>query len=481
MLKVLIVDDEPFVREGLVELINWNELGFTVCDTAHNGKDGLDKIIKYEPEVVVIDIRMPGLSGIEVIKAANDLKLTCQFIILSGYSDFQYAKESISLGVRAYLLKPVDEDELKDVVQKVRDQFYQLSQYQQYKNKQALRNLLLGQIQGLDLTDEMHVYQIGAFIRCKDEECIIQYFKGLSKQIEMIREEQVIILLFCNMNDNLVHELANKGADYFKIQIALSDGYLKLSEVSEGYRQIKQLLERSFCFEDISILTEKKLRIEPQALLDLDQLYLGVEFNNENEKEEAIHVLEKYYQGKDYSPDRIKGDLASLTVTLLQRFRGNYPDIKFSRIETVTQKIYKQKTLQGVLRFLLIEWNQIYNQIQDRVGLKDNTIEQIKHYVSQYYDQDLNLKVVGEVFNYNSTYLGKKFKLQVGLSFPKYVDKVRIEKSKELLMEKMRVYEVSEKVGYCNIDYFYRKFKNYVGKSPKEYQKECLIKKGEET
>jgi len=477
MLKVLIIDDEPFVREGLMDLIDWKGLGFVICGSGYNGLDGLDKIMKYQPDIVLVDIRMPGLSGIEVIRLAKEQGVNCQFIILSGYSEFQYAKESISLGVHAYLLKPIDEDELIKTVEQVRHKLHQISQYEQFQLEQDLRKILSGDIHGLNPIYEAHAYQLAVLWRQEQENAFELYLKQLPEQVEIIKEKSEFVIIFKNVNHDSVKRIISNLAYRFNIQVALSENQLSLKEVAEAFKKVKSILEHGFCFEDISVLTKETISSERVEFPEFNQLYVGIQFDNGVEKEQAIQRLKSYYRGRDYAPERIKGDLSNLQLLLLERFKHEYQDLQIPPKEQVLNQVYGQETLQGILEYLLNEWNQISQNIQEIFGLKDQIIQQIEHYVQQYYAKDLTLKVVGDIFNYNPTYLGKKFKLQIGVSFPKYVDQVRIEKSKQLLTEEnIKVYEVSEKVGYCNIDYFYRKFKKHVGKSPKEYQKEHSVK-----
>ena len=115
-MKLFIADDEMDVREGIRCLLDWQALGFTICGEGKNGEDTLEKILRFEPDVVLIDIRMPRISGLEVIKRARENNFHGRFIILSGYSDFAYAQEAIHYGVTNYLTKPIDEDDLKKAV-----------------------------------------------------------------------------------------------------------------------------------------------------------------------------------------------------------------------------------------------------------------------------------------------------------------------------------------------------------------------------
>ncbi len=115
-MKLFIADDEIDVREGLRYILDWSDLGFYICGEGKNGADTLEQILISRPDVVLMDIRMPKLSGLDVIKQAKEQGFQGKFIILSGYSDFSYAQEAIKYGVTYYLTKPIDEDELEKAV-----------------------------------------------------------------------------------------------------------------------------------------------------------------------------------------------------------------------------------------------------------------------------------------------------------------------------------------------------------------------------
>jgi len=119
MYKVLIVDDEPLVREGLKTIIDWQKYGFEVCALASNGLQALAMAIDYKPDLILVDIKMPGLSGIELIQQLRKEKQDYKIFVLSGYSDFNFAQKAMNNGALAYLLKPIDENELIDHLQKI--------------------------------------------------------------------------------------------------------------------------------------------------------------------------------------------------------------------------------------------------------------------------------------------------------------------------------------------------------------------------
>jgi len=118
MIKVLIVDDEPVVRRGLKTVINWESFQCNICGEAANGIEGIKQVQALEPDIVMVDIKMPEMNGLEFIKKIKALGYNCKFIILSGYSDFQFAQNAIKLGVDAYLLKPIEEEELIGLIKR---------------------------------------------------------------------------------------------------------------------------------------------------------------------------------------------------------------------------------------------------------------------------------------------------------------------------------------------------------------------------
>lgn len=122
MYKAMIIDDEEIVRWGIRDLIDWGAVGFELCEDGHDGRDGLQKLLRDMPDLALVDIKMPGISGIELIRAAREAGFPGRFIILTGYSEFEFAKAAISLGVEEYLLKPVDEEELELCARKVKEE-----------------------------------------------------------------------------------------------------------------------------------------------------------------------------------------------------------------------------------------------------------------------------------------------------------------------------------------------------------------------
>lgn len=128
MLRLIIVDDEKIIRESICSLIDWESLGIEVVGVCKNGLEAYDAILDSYPDIVLTDIKMPGLSGLELIEKLNDTREHIQFIILSGYSEFEYAKQAMRYGIRHYLLKPCNERQIIEAVEDVKKACFERQQ-----------------------------------------------------------------------------------------------------------------------------------------------------------------------------------------------------------------------------------------------------------------------------------------------------------------------------------------------------------------
>ena len=148
METVFIADDEQNIREGLKYIVDWEALGFEICGEASNGEATLQAILKGNPSLVLLDIRMPKMYGTDIIRIAREKGYKGKFIILSGYSDFAYAKTAIRYGVDFYLTKPLDEDELLTALEKIKDELDKERSHSENINflKHKSKNVILHEI-----------------------------------------------------------------------------------------------------------------------------------------------------------------------------------------------------------------------------------------------------------------------------------------------------------------------------------------------
>ena len=152
MLEILIVDDEPAIREGLRRIIDWEKHGFRICGEAGNGREGLAMASEMKPDLIIADIKMPNMDGLKMLEELRKQDTRFKAIILTAYSDFKYAQKAIEIGVESYVLKPIEEDELLEKVCKARDDIISERQDRNIQNvrlsisrDKLLESLVLGE------------------------------------------------------------------------------------------------------------------------------------------------------------------------------------------------------------------------------------------------------------------------------------------------------------------------------------------------
>ena len=173
MYKILVADDEAIIREGIKCLFDYESIGFTICGESSNGDETYEKIMNLQPDVVLLDIRMPGMSGLEVAKRARENGFTGKIIIISSYTDFKYAQEAIRYGVQNYVTKPIDEEELEKVLVEFKETFDKervatntSQHYRQKAHDSIVKDILLGEAEltNVNLSDMnfiADVYRLG--------------------------------------------------------------------------------------------------------------------------------------------------------------------------------------------------------------------------------------------------------------------------------------------------------------------------------
>lgn len=505
MYRAMIIDDEEIVRWGIRDLIDWEASGFELCEDGKDGRDGLKKLLAAAPNLALVDIKMPGIQGIELIRLAREAGFRGHFVILTGYSEFEFAKAAISLGVEEYLLKPVDEEELARCVEKVRRSLDEQARERQRQDaheetarEELLRGILLRREPRESLEEQMARLgmSFGEGSLCaailtdggaNEEEP--EKAEKASRKWEDFGKDSSLYLYRATMEERLV--LVGQGMDHKTWAKKLSQRNERLKarygtgfviavgntvgnwyELSYSYKLAKSLLEQEFLLGQGSVLSigaieelQRKAENPPAEYFlmlaemgDLDGIREGVEkfrtycirnlVKEADVKMQVLYNLMTVKAGIEKKYGSCGGDVAGL----LEQLGGV-----------------------GQLDQVMELYREILEDICVNIGRdgSDTVIKRMYYYMEKNYGQEMKLESFARMFNYNANYLGKLFRREIGDSFNNILDSIRITNAKRLLEETdMKVYQISEQVGYKNVDYFYLKFNKYVGISPREYQKE---------
>lgn len=510
-MNVLIADDERLVLRGLQQIIDWSALGFSICGTADNGEDALVQILRRKPDLVLLDIRMPRMDGIEVIQNAVREGYSGEFIILSGVSDFRLAQTAMRYGVDYYLTKPIDEDELIRAVSSVRRKLQDygrrqqlLDQYRDLARPDIIRDILLNRcdLNRIDfdaLGLNAGVYQVAAYENYSYAPRSLTWsFPDLlhaavpdGVSCLTLDEGRYHILLL--QGDHAIRrfqrllahyqDIPQKGSPLEEIFLAVGRVVYRLGDVHLSCQDACRLIDqRFFCEEHQHILAYTEPEGEAPAFDPeprrsasecADQFTGCIQSRNRELLAERLQELSGHLRVSGAEPDVIRHFIIDIYILVRQRIMLLYPDIDipFPSNASVIDLLEHKCCLYELIAFLAEQFDLWMRSVSRSTG--DDVIDEVVSYIRRNYRDPLKLETIAPLFGYNSSYLGKIFTRRVGMNFNAFLDQVRIEEAVKLLeQDSLKVYEVAEQVGYHSVDYFHKKFRKILGTSPAEYRRQ---------
>lgn len=511
MLKVVIVDDEPKVRQGLQTLISWEKLGYTVAATAANGQEAVAVIEEVEPDVVIVDIRMPVMDGLQLIHRLTTAGRRMHFIILSGYADFEYAQQAIKYGVTGYLLKPVDTREMTANLTRIRERIEQdrmqgrQSRQEIVDRERLLHNLLVQgestrdavKARGLALEVEIVWSSYEVVVVCpRDTESnralsqlssrIQAMMEGRNKGIVSVIPPYVILLLKeplrgIHSRESLYAELMH-SASGVRFAAATGGAVSVPEQISSSYAKAQEAVKQAFFCEKDRLLGPIPFSL-PSMESPLSQgdhgeavenlvarLYYSLDVGNHAMILPLLNEAVALFLEQGQDEKAVKESFFFLSNAVIHKVKaGSRMELKETEtvsrfLNSIFQQQYLSDLIEEIHRFLAA-----FAQ-ESEPGGKEQDFKKMLDFIHKHYADNLKLETLAGLLNYSTAYLGQLFKNRTGEYFNTYLDKVRIQKAKELLSEGMKVYEVAERIGYTNVNYFHSKFKKYEGRSPSEYK-----------
>lgn len=505
MFKVYIVDDELIVRQGLKDIIDWQKAGFEICGEAGDGLTALKEITENCPDLVLVDIRIPKLSGLDLVHKLRSEEFAGRIIVLSGYSEFEYAQEAIACNVDYYLTKPIAQDELQSAVEVIssklqeikiqsRDKIY----YREKAKFKILEEMIKKRNPSMQISDstlkdlslKAEKYQVLILEKLYfDNDVYADFCEELQisaedDNLERYTEEQSEILLLKGT------EIISKFSEYQKnhalkenMSFVIMVGKIvrDFTELYASYQEAEMVRyrkffskEKKFIFgkSDISELPKfsETLPLEASSVMGRS-LYEHIIVYKQHECERVLNELFEDLIKTSSDVKTIKSFLAGILIYIIQEFKKDYAgsDLSFKTSAEIIKIIESDTYLFNILELILKESKRMIDSISNFSS--DGILEAVISYINHHYNEDIKLKTLADKFGYNSSYLGKIFNQKFEVSFNDYLHKVRTEKAMELLLgENYKIYEVADMVGYANVDYFHIKFREHVGTTPAKYR-----------
>ncbi|MBU3113274.1 response regulator [Clostridium lacusfryxellense] len=531
MLKLIIVDDEAVIRKGIITSIDWCSYDIEVVAEGINGRDGMDKVLINEPHILITDIRMPVMDGLELSRIVKEKLPTTKIIILSGYSDFPYAKEALKIGVNEYLLKPVGAEELISTVVKLRDQILQeqekinleLSSYiffnenlpymqSRFSNELVNSEIPLndstyyeGNKFGISINGpeyQVLVIEIDNFVLLTEN--YLEKHKNLlkfgiiniiSENLNLIATSAVVygegnsVLALININSDNKRNIKDVCIEiqfdikkYMKVTVCIGMGgvYASLNNIPKSYVEAKKALKSK-------VFKGKNQVIIFDELGD-DFKFISMTFPTQHSKQLLDCIKSMDYLNLNHIIDQI-------FIKFLET-KLNYELIKNIIVKIIINALnlleeigvdFEKDLGKAFDPFIEIEKHETIEDIHVWVsGLFEHIIELVKksksesyrkiiniamNYVNEHYSEDIKIQDITKGIYITPNYFSTVFKEEVGETFVDWLNSFRVEKAKALLKDiKLKTYEVAEKVGYNDYKYFSTVFKKYTGFTPKEFK-----------
>lgn len=533
MIKVLIADDELRICELIFRLIDWESLGMSVIAVAHDGRETI-KIIKNEmPDIVITDIRMPGYNGVDVIRIGKEYNSDIQFIIISGYSQFDYAQNAIHYGVSDYLLKPVKAEELTKALLRIKSRIDKNNQmYSQVKkawtleqqNRRLYREQLIMEIahgKGFDVLtkdmntlNEQYKYEFipgfftivivkadglnfeekteSSFLYEKIQQSLSFAFAPVMQEMQgTMLDNGTYIFLFNYENEyaeieSQIHRLLNQmllQKDVFKklhLTIGLGKRVNCLAEVGKSY-ETAYLAIKDRILAGTDRIIEGKEKIVVQDYKDYF-LHTVRELENvvENLDDKRISDIIQEWgtalsKDKEINGYQIEQSAKALVNSyLLSMQKNNYTlDEDDNLLKDFMKSIENCISLGEIQELLSGTLEQSLSEYRHKRALSGSKpIRDAKEYIRNNLAGNLTIQEVSEYVGYSSAHFSVRFKQECGITFSDYVMESRIEKSKELLKNTRETIEsIAAAVGYSDVKSFTKNFKKYTEVKPSQYRK----------
>ncbi|QGQ95146.1 response regulator [Paenibacillus psychroresistens] len=518
--RLIIIDDEEIIRQGLVHFIDWKALGYEMVTNFEDGKEAIEYLQnKTNIDVVLTDIRMTEASGLDVAQFIYEHMPSTKVVILSGFKEFEYAKQAIQYNVHHYLLKPTKFEEVHEVfidlkkkldrerdveadlrlereryneiVPIFRDQFFTDLLIGAFRNQKELGkkinylNLPLSLINNRCCLVHMQLSLDSTMIPRESKENIASSLRNLLEKqgipflyypvVDAYNELMVFVSLPDGWNDETLRHSLSVHLDEAQHSLQAIFGLEFTVSIVQFYRNITELATYSRPLVLVEAEPNGKLRLETHEYNRLVQKYkLFISNIVEGNLEAASSLLDRFMEEFKDLPvqftQRLITDLLALLSNLISQSNS---EISFNK-SIHDMKLSNSRDVKEWGKTELVEL--MTEAAKETKESSSRLIEKAKQYIKEHFNKNISLETVADIVFLNSVYFSRLFKQHTGKNFIDYLTALRINLAIELLKEgRYKIYEISERVGYTSSKYFSRIFKQTTGKTPKEFTLAYLL------
>lgn len=500
MYRVLVVDDEKIEREGIKFLLS-GEKGEREIYEASNGKQALGMLRSENIDLLLTDIKMPHMDGLELSRKAREENENLQIVIFSGYSDFAFAQEAIRYGVTDYVLKPVDPEQFHETITKAEREIMQRrsEKIREEKEKNFLQQYFLqsyiysgkeeilekaGEMVEIEQWDQWHcailVETDQSFFDVAPDSLPDEIQEELRRNFFYLNlNTRQSLLLFADVycDYELVAKqiyLLLKRAYHVRFHLAVSRKFEGHTSLPEILGQLEQEMEEKFYHPETHVFTSeddgaRQVNAETQDSHFMQKISEDISRKDVEQLWKHFNCLaEKYQKNTQFSAMYVKFVFSNVIQELFQENQFS----EERRLDREIDRLYSCNDIGQILEITIENIKDYQSFIEKSMSGSRDEVAAVKSYIYQHYTEDLSLETLSEKVYLSSGYLSFIFKKETGMNLNRFIRVVRMEKAKELLCStNMKVAQASEQVGIPNVSYFCRSFREYYGSSPESYRK----------
>ena len=533
--NILIVDDEQLIRQGLRARIEYLGIDVDEIFEAENGLMALRLQEEHPIDVVITDIRMPDMDGLELIQEMQKKNNQIKFVVLSGYAEFSYAETAIRLGVKAYLLKPVSNDDLKAAFDKAYKEMEQTASVRQevqmkkrmdrekqvYQQEKALNALFSSQEAGAVTREQLcklcgydeKMWAGGAesvlylaILHINKESFEHQRFRPVDHELVRFMIRNIFEEIQAPCEKLLVNSLSDTRQMYGifivddkkKLRMEVERIYLRMRSVLEKKMGIYLTIGVSRCRSQLEgkETSEARQALKQRIIYGKANIYFYEDIRILGEQEfpvSQLHLLEQYIEHNEIF--KVKNLVQEIfSEELVKKYGSAYLRIMWIRILNLLLHHYERRGRNAAEIEKMLQNYNLLDRIQSLQEIRQKIIEMVMEcvstesvadanarskiqmaigYIQEHFAENLTVNVLAEHYGMSPNYFSSMFKKEMSRSAVNYITELRINQARELLYHsELSVVDISKKVGYEDSQYFFRVFKKYLGMTPLQYREE---------
>lgn len=502
MYRILVVDDEKIERMGIRFLLQQLPEQFEISE-AVNGKEALEWLKENEADILMTDVKMPFMNGIELLEHASGLYPEMKKVIFSGYGEFEYARQAMRFGVAEYILKPVDPAEFKSVMDKVLKSL-EGSRAEESRRKMSItlfkEYVLNAVLNGVDIRELEKVAAdcyslefLDSYRRMMLIELNMDFF-GKADSLEAVETMRSRVSDFDYLNLNPQQSVLffrEEHSDWkeiagkinaviekkcragMKSYVAVSSKISGREQITDRYREAELLMENRFYDLDSRVyMAENEAESADDVRLDDDTLIRQMKQDVRTKdilslREHCDRLFHNYSRNVGFSQIYVKFMFSSLLKILYEAI----PEKTDKELNREIERLYRISDLTGIRRMIEDNISILEKNVQKDAGNIHREVEAVKRYIYSHYGDELSIEMLAEQVCLAPSYLSTIFKKETGQNLSKFIKSCRMEKARGMLENTHeKIVQISEKVGYPNVSYFCQSFREYFGISPQKYR-----------